>query len=263
MKLKSSLNGIKKNRMNKTGVKERVAVYDGDFIPFYVCHNKKDEPIKTLEDCKQLCDEFIRSINTLVQADSYLGYLTIGKCFRYTVNPNYKANRKYTDLPEFLYDIKQYLQDNHGFTFNSDYEADDLVVSFKAKNSQYESIIISPDKDILTSVDIAYNPRKNEFVENTADEINAYFLKSMITGDSVDGIKGIPGKGKAFADKLLLNIDDQESLRGLVFDEYILHFGEYEGIKEFYRNYLSLKMIDDLDTGELKLNKIEKIDFCE
>ena len=35
-----------------------------------------------------------------------------------------------------------------------------------------------------------------------------------------------------------------------------------EGIKEFTKNYLSLKLIDTLDVGEIKLNEVDKT-LCE
>ena len=66
----------------------------------------------------------------------------------------------------------------------------------------------------------------------------------MIIGDSTDNIKGLEGKGKAFADKLLINIDDEESLRTTVFEEYINQYGEYKGIEKFYQNYKCLKIMD-------------------
>ena len=67
----------------------------------------------------------------------------------------------------------------------------------------------------------------------------------MIIGDSSDNIKGIPGKGKAFVNKLFE--EQTNNLRDLVFKTYLEHFGEYLGIQEFYKNYMCLKILDDYD----------------
>lgn len=252
--------------MEKSGEEEHkriIGVYDGDFLPYYVCHNKADQPEKTLEECYALIDTFINNINKAVGAEQYCGFLTVGKCFRYQVYPEYKANRKYDQKLNYLDRVKEYLITKHNFNYISGYEADDLVMSFKEQFKEYNNIIISPDKDILYSVDIAYNPRKNEFIYNSPKEISKYFWTSMITGDTTDNIKGIPGKGSVFAEKLLLNIDDEESLSILVYEAYIEHFGVNKGIEEFYKNYRCLHLVNTIVLEEVKLNNVEKIEFSE
>lgn len=245
-------------------IKQTIACFDADFLPYYVCHNKEGEPIKTLEDCINLCNIFIDSVNKSVKADYYCGFRTVGKCFRYGVNPNYKAKRKYPYI-EYLKEVQEHLSTHHSFYGQEGYEADDLVMSFKAQNSHFNVVIVSPDKDILGAVDYAYNPRKNEFVNNLPYAIIDNFWKSMITGDAVDGIKGIPGKGEAFFNKVIMLSDgmfiknlSEKIIRDNVFNEYINHFGEYEGIKEFTKNYLSLKILENVELTDVKLNIIEK-----
>lgn len=247
---------------NKEDQLNIAAVIDGDFIPFYVCHNKKGDEPKTLDDCLYICDDFINNINKAVKSDVYLGFLTKGKCFRYNINPSYKGNRKYDNIPNFSNEIREHLINTHGFTYQEGYEADDLVLSFKKQNKEYNSIIVSPDKDILLLEGKHFNPREMKFVET--DEVTAAykFWSDMIIGQPGDNIKGIPGKGKSFAEKLLFNIEDEESLRTLVFDEYINYFEEYEGIKEFTKNYLSLKLVDNVSINQFKLNNVDKI-VCE
>ena len=43
---------------------------------------------------------------------------------------------------------------------------------------------------------------------------------------------------------------DEEKIT-LVFDEYIKHFGEYEGIKEFHKNYSCLKIKETCEGFEI------------
>ena len=237
-----------------------VACIDADFLPFFTCYNKKDgSPKKTLEDCIKLTDDFIKNILFMVKADYYVGYLTVGKCFRYRINPAYKSNRKYLGLPDYIKEVKQHLIDRHNFTWNEEYEADDMVVSFKAQNPQYETIIVSPDKDILNLAGKSLNPKKMAFNEVSEEgEIN-YFWKSMISGDVVDSIKGLPGKGPAYFDKLLKSNENGDYYTDLILRAYIEHFGEREGIRQFYINYMSLKMVKDAILDGTKLNKVGEL----
>lgn len=243
--------------------KEIITCYDADFIPFYVCHTKKDEQPKTLEECIVKCDEFIFNINMKLRADSYCGFITMGKCFRYDIKNDYKGNRKYDNLPEFINQIKQHLVDKHKFKYNNMYEADDMVMSYKKQNENEEKsvIIVSPDKDILNIVEIGFNPRAFDYVINHKNDLEYNFWEQMIIGDQIDNIKGIPKKGKVAvkefmgAGKLKFNIN---IVRNNILNGYIKYYGEYEGIKEFSKNYLCLKIVDNVDLGEIELNKIEK-----
>lgn len=238
-----------------------VAVFDADFIPYYVCHNKKEAEEKSLNDCLNLCDEFINNILKSINADYYIGFLTKGKCFRYTINSEYKANRKYLNQPKYLDEVKERLK-AYGFTSISGYEADDLVMSFKAQYSQFESIIVSPDKDILGICEKSFNPRKMEFNYHSEEEIVENFWRSMIVGDTADNIKGIPGKGPAFF-KSVVEYCYTVGFPTVILQYYIDHFGEYEAIKEFTKNYLSLKIVDTVNLGEIKLNEVLKVNFSE
>lgn len=249
--------------MEESSNKLKVISYDADFIPYYVCHNKKDEPEKTLEDCIVQCDSLITNINNYLLGDLYCGFLTVGKCFRYQSNPDYKANRKYTDMPKYISEVKDYLINKHQFMFIEGYEADDLVMSFKATCTQYEQIVVSPDKDVLYSLQIGFNPKSSTYVYNTVEDIEEYFWSSMIIGDRVDNIKGLPGKGLAYVKNVKNNKHADLSWRDCIFKEYVNHFGEYEGIKQFYMNYLSLKLIENVDVTNVKLNNVLKIEVCE
>lgn len=238
----------------------RIGVYDADFIPFYVCHNKDGADIKTLDDCIQHCDSLIENMNKEVGCGYFTGFLTIGKCFRYQVYPEYKGNRKYDGMPMFLNDVKAYLQSRYNFTYVEGYEADDLVLSYKT-NSIDDVVIISPDKDILNLEGIHYNPRKNEYVATDKETAELYFWKSMVIGDTTDNIKGIKGVGPAGAEKLVKGKDLFASLRATVLDKYCEVFGEEDGITEFYKNYKCLKIVDNVMNLNVKLNKTELI--CE
>lgn len=239
-----------------------VSIYDSDFIAFYVCHNKKNQDEKTLDDCIYLCNNFIDNINKAIKADYYIGYSTRGRCFRYNINPDYKANRKDAIFPKYSSQIRDYLVSKHGFKWIDNYEADDAVVSFKEQYSnEYDCIIVSPDKDILNLEGIHFNPKNMEFVTTSKQEADEYFWKSMIIGDPGDNVKGLKNKGKVYAQEI---IDAYRSaiyplyLGSNILNEYIYNLGELEGINEFYKNYRSLRLINSVNLGEIKLNEVTK-----
>jgi 5'-3' exonuclease len=107
------------------------------------------------------------------------------------------------------------------------------------------SVVCAIDKDLLMLEGTHYNYKKNEWVTTSKQEANLYFWMSMIIGDAVDNIKGLEGKGKVFAAKLLIDEESVDHMRTLVFDEYINQYGEYHGISKFYQNYVCLKIKDD------------------
>lgn len=234
--------------------KVRLSIIDGDFIPFYVCHNKVvngEKQDKSLEDCKKLTDDLIKHINKAVNAEEMIGCLTVGKCFRYQVYPEYKANRKYKFDPkyqELMSGVKEYLITDYGFVYDKDrFEADDLVRIYKDIYTNiskgYEAIIVSPDKDILYLEGTHFNPKTNKRVVTSKEQASYYFWTSMICGDITDNIKGIIGIGLKGAEKLLseASVDDY---RAIVLQAYCKNYGEDVGIKEFYKNYRCLHMED-------------------
>lgn len=241
--------------------KKTLNIFDSDFLGFYCNSIKKGEQDKTLEQCIEKCDDFISNINRYTKADYYIGYLTKGKCFRYNINPSYKANRKYINMPKYLQEIKQHLQEKHNFIYQEGYEADDLVISFKDQNPQYECIIVSPDKDILNLEGRHFNPRKIKFHETSKDEALEYFWNDMLIGQPGDGIKGIPGIGKVKAKEIVNTGSSYRTTykQHTIFEAYLEYFGEYEGIKEFTKNYLSLKLVNTVQLETIKLNQVDKI----
>lgn len=238
---------------------KNLTIVDADFLPFFVCHNKKNEPEKTLKDCIKLVDDFVFSILVNTNADEYTGFLTKGKCFRYQVNPDYKANRKYVDLPKYLDEIKQHIANKYNFTWQEGYEADDLCESVRNEYSKkaYNCTLVSPDKDLLNLEGINYNPRTNELIK--IDKNQAYYSlwSSMLVGDSADNISGCKGIGPVGAKKILSAVEP-DNYKSIVLNEYCKIYGEYKGILEFYKNYRCLYIVNDLEVINLQINKVEQ-----
>lgn len=238
-------------------MESKTALIDADSIIYICCAKKKkydsnNEPIiddlgehvyeiKSLQDCKDLVDNMVKTILNLTRSTHYLLFLTVGRNFRYDYYPEYKGNRKYSDRPEHFDKIKEYLITDWNAVYEHGLEADDLVNIYR--NNIKESFICSPDKDILSLEGRHYNYKLHKWVETSSDEAYNKFWSDMISGQSGDNIKGIEGSGPKAAETIRNNIGG--TFRSRVFEAYIKRYGEYEGIQQFYKNYNLLKILDD------------------
>lgn len=229
-----------------------IGLIDADSIPYVVCYNKIGEPEKTLEDAIKQANSYLQGLINGSGINEFHLFFTTGRNFRYDVYPEYKANRKFNEKPPFFNEVRDYLIKEYDGIHGYNLEADDLLVIYKnmyiAKQNMY--VVISADKDITNLFGCNYDIKNDVINLVTQDYADRYFWKSMITGDTADNIKALPGKGPAFAEKLFLNIDDIESYRNLVLQEYINKFGEEVGIDEFYKNYKCLKIKDSYEGME-------------
>jgi 5'-3' exonuclease len=229
-----------------------IALIDGDSIAYIAGADKVDKDSYTgdrivLEKdetiVKQQIHSIIDEILKAVNAESYILFLTGRGNFRYDVFSDYKANRKKVEPPRLMQFAKQYLQSLPGVYTTEKIEADDAVNILKNHYGE-NSIICSPDKDVLNLKGTHFNYRKMEF--HTTDEKAAElcFWTDMISGQSGDNIKGIPGKGPAYA-KNIFSTNTSWKLPELVLAAYRDSFkDEREAIKEFSKNYLLLKILD-------------------
>jgi hypothetical protein len=232
----------------------RINLIDADSIIYICAFDKKDATtIKTLQDCKDLVDSLIFNMLNYTKSTHYLLFLTVGKSFRFQIYPEYKGNRKYADKPVHFDTVKEYLITKYKAIHYPLAEADDLVCIYKESLSN--SFISSIDKDILQLEGEAFDYKNFKWVNTTKQEADLFFWKSMVTGDVIDNIKGIAGKGEKF-----FNINStvhMNYLRVQIFDEYIEKYGEILGIKEFYKNYMCLKMETKVFEGMVLQEPIE------
>ncbi len=228
-------------------IEKRVNIIDGDSLIFYTSYTKKGDEVKTLEDCCTAVDSFMYNLFKLTTSTHYIIYLTSGKeSFRYKIYPDYKGNRKYKETIQYFKEVKEYLCTRYNAKFDLKYEADDLCLITKSryvKDPMYSEVFISsPDQDMLSLQGKHYNYKSNKWVQTSKEEASLKFWEDMISGQVGDNIKGIPGKGKKYAEKLL---STTHLYSGAVLDEYIIHYGEHKGIQEFYKNYLCLKIVQE------------------
>lgn len=246
-----------------------LALIDADFLLYYTTHLKKDDegnPIeKSFEEITNEAEFYFARILTALNTDNYVAAFT-SRSFRYDVYPDYKGNRKDGDKPKFFQELKEYCLKKLKFTYNLGYEADDIVNILKRDPKFYcededQKIIVSNDKDLLKLEGTHFDPVKNRFVETDVEEAELYFWTSMITGDSTDNIKGIPGKGVKFAEGLFQVKDQTIVLPGKVLDSYYDYYGN-EGVQEFYKNYKCLKVLDKPMAG-FKYPEVQQFKYEE
>jgi 5'-3' exonuclease len=131
--------------------------------------------------------------------------------FRYTVDPQYKANRT-GRAPTGLSDLKKMLCDNFEHTISTEWEADDIVV-YKKNLEPEKYILCAVDKDLIYSLagthfnyyESALYNIDMKWVEVDEDTAMKWPYIQAMVGDPVDNIKGVKGIGKAKAPKILAN----------------------------------------------------------
>jgi 5'-3' exonuclease len=249
-----------------------IAIIDLDSVMFSIAHPnkvldddglplKKDGKFvyidKTLDEMYECADQIMNSILRLSKATGYIAYIKGKGNYRYSTNPEYKANRP-KESPKWWSDVKNYLITHWFANEVNGIEVDDAVniTRLKVENS----FICAIDKDLLSLTGTHYNWRKNEWVTVSSDEEYYKFWSDMIIGQPGDNVKGIPGKGVAAAKTILM---DSKCPPARIIKNYIQHFGEYEGIKQFYKNYISLKILETYEGFEIpnisKVNSAEEL----
>jgi hypothetical protein len=251
---------------------KKVAIIDLDSVIFSAFHpnkvlDNKGVPLRT-EDNKRFiykdktpievvesCDFLMNSILTKSGATDYIAYVKgVNTTKRKeAVNPDYKADRGGIP-PKYWKFTKEYLKLNWGAIEANNIETDDAVNITRLKVP--DSFICAIDSDLLSLDGTHYNWRKDEWITNTKLQSAYKFWVDMITGTH-NNTKGLIGKGEKFANKVLnetISIADEivdrsyvQTFYQIVLEEYVIHFGEYIGIKEFYKNYVSLKLLEDYE----------------
>jgi|LWDU01.1.fsa_nt_gi 5'-3' exonuclease len=165
-----------------------------------------------------------RFMTTLLQdteAEEYIGFLTGKGNFRYTIDSEYKANRKGTDKPVHYQAIRDYLEKHYNTKVIEGKEADDAL----AENQTEDTAIATIDKDLLMVAGRHYNYVKKEWQTVTPEGGTKFFYKQMLMGDKVDNIPGIRGIGPKKAEKLL-DETKREDWDKLIEEKYEEFFGE-------------------------------------
>ncbi len=239
-----------------------IAIIDLDSVSFVAGHGIKlldenNEPLrqdnkfvyrdKTEDELKEAVDTILSGILKASKATHYVGFIK-GKntiSIKRSVNPEYKNDRK-KESPFWWNTVKSRFIDQWKAIEVNDIEVDDAVNI--ARLSIKDSFICAIDSDILGLEGTHYNWKTFKWITTSKDQSKLKFWTDMITGTH-NNTKGIPGRGEKFAEKILITErnPDCRTDREVVLNAYITHFEEYEGIKEFYKNYICCKTLDKYD----------------
>ena len=124
--------------------------------------------------------------------------------FRKQVWPDYKSNRRKSRKPVGYVAFCDWVRDTYSTATRPMLEADDVMGIIATKpGNEGKVTIVSDDKDMKTIVGRLYRPMSGELLEITAEDADRYFLTQVLTGDTADGYKGVPGIGPKKAEAIL------------------------------------------------------------
>jgi len=153
----------------------------------------------------------MRRILETTGATSYACYISGSNNFRYTIYPEYKANRKGKPDPIYRQDANAYLVTEYQATVTDGYEADDGIgieaTRLFAQGSDFT--IATIDKDLNMLPGLHYNWRKNEFLDVSPVDGLRSFYRSILTGDATDNIPGVGGIGPVKSARIINDLTDE------------------------------------------------------
>ena len=194
---------------------------------------------------------WIRNCNDALEGTSWEGAeftwcLSGEKNFRKEHDQEYKANR--TTKPFHIKDILRWLSRKLSPVIIQNFEADDVVAAFVDMDIN-NNLLVHIDKDMDNIPGWHMNSKTFSLYQVTREEALRHFLIQLIMGDSTDNIKGVPGKGKVAAKKVLESIDLQENL------PYV-----WESFLEIASDELSTDMVSPGEIRGLILHALPLID---
>lgn len=192
----------------------RDILFDAD-TPLFIAALENED--KEFEDALNAVKEYFVFVRSVFQAKSLTLFLTLGKNFRYDLYEDYKANRDRSKEPKYAKALRHYCAEHFkNVVYQVGFEADDLIVEAKKKNSS--SLLMAIDKDVLNAVPGRhFNYKRREVVEVSEKQALVWPYLQAIVGDSSDNIKGIPKVGPVGASKIVnINMSEKEMWDSLV-----------------------------------------------
>lgn len=160
--------------------------------------------LEDLANALHLIDNMIESIVKETDCDDFVTILSGPDNYRKelaTIVP-YKGNRV-AAKPVYFDEIKDYLVREYDAYYTDGIEADDECGILQMENPEEDTIIVSIDKDLDCVPGLHYNWRKKEKYDVSPEQAAYHFYKQLLTGDTVDNIKGCPNIGPKKAEKIL------------------------------------------------------------
>lgn len=230
----------------------KIALIDADSLCFYNAKENIKESIYSI-------DEVINNIISITEATHINILLSSTPYFRHKINSDYKGNRKQAP-PQFTNTLKAYLRAKWGGFNFCDVEADDMVGYLQLNYGKDNTIICSPDKDVLKQISgTHYDYYHKEFITVTEEEAKYFLWQQVLMGDSGDNIKGIPGIGEVKARKILDKNDDK-IIYITVLGTYIEYYkSPIRGLYEFQKNLRQIYLLRTVEDFLMEIGTIPTI----
>ena len=229
----------------------RLALIDGDLLLWLGAYYNKDRH----DDAAMLqyLDTVITEILLATKADQYSGFIQgKNKSHRHELYKDYKANRPFK--PEWFLENQLRLHDGlrkWQFQF-AEYEETDDAIASAVEVCRYEpettTIVCSSDKDFNQLETEIYNTRNKTTTYVTPEDAQFNLCCQILSGDSIDNIKGLPGIGIIKAARLLRRSDtlDTTSFYQRALRAYIEAYkSDAEGLLEFAHNTIKITLKRD------------------
>lgn len=190
-----------------------IALIDGDIVAYRSaasCEPNKKRPYQEpLEVAILRAEELMKRIVDETKATAYICYLSGGSNFRYTYNPEYKANRTDVPRPPWLQPVREYLVTDWNAKVEDDQEADDAMGIAQCTAEKGTTTICTIDKDLLMIPGFHYNFVTGEHREQFPIPAIRHFYYQLIMGDRTDNIFGFDGLARQTIPKKLQHIFDE------------------------------------------------------
>ena len=125
--------------------------------------------------------------------------------FRHEVFTEYKANRIGKRKPLAFKDVAEAVRRYHDVAVYPNLEADDVMGILATEEAHPTRVIVSGDKDMKTIPCILLRNGELETISEKRADRN--WMISVLTGDRIDNIQGLPGVGPKTAEKILGDSD--------------------------------------------------------
>lgn len=239
---------------------------DGDIIVYRAGFATNDEPLShALHAVKMMIQNLhYKATFRCHDLESYAFFLYLSaddkSNFRYDVAKTkpYKGNRK-QDKPVHYHDIREYLIKHHEAKVISGIEADDAMGIENCRDIATRTIVtIDKDLDMIPGYHYNFVKDKGYYISRRIAYEN--FCIQMLTGDSVDNIRGYEGIGPVKAGKIIRSCRrDKAKMIQTVYDLYTTKYDE-DYFMEMGNLLWIMRQEDrkwDPDLAELRQNRSE------
>jgi len=200
-------------------------IVDGDPLLFRAAYNKR-----SAEEAYDTFEERLDDLQNTVFCDETQIAVFGEKNFRIDFFSDYKntpSRKKSKENNPFYFELRQMLLDEGLVVPATGMEADDLVRIWaeEARAREQQFVVASVDKDLQCIAGHHYLIHRDELIHVTEDQGDKHYWTQILTGDSVDNIRGLRGIGPKKAERILEGASNSRVRKQRVIDAYYEHHG--------------------------------------